>query len=142
MKRASQRHLPVYVSQLSITALLDLVLVLLLIFIVVVPFLRREKSDEPVVVIVPAEPKSQAPEAKIDLRIQPDQSILLDGKKVTGENLMPELKNLMSAHPDSGVLVQMPANFAAGSLARLMEEMHRAGVRHTAVEVVENPKKR
>ncbi len=137
MKRVSQRHLPVYVSQVSLAALLDLVLILLLAVILVVPLLRREKVIEKVPVTPDPGIKSSMPTAKVDLRIQPDQSILLDGKKVTGEQLLPELKKILSAKPDCGVLVHMPANFAAGSLARLMEEMHRVGVKHTAVEVLD-----
>ncbi|MEN3941295.1 biopolymer transporter ExbD [Prosthecobacter sp. SYSU 5D2] len=142
MKRASQRHLPVYVNQVNITALLDLVLVLLLVFIVAVPFLRREKVVETVPLVLPEElPKRDSvPKERILLVIQRDQKIVLEGKTVTGEQLMPEIKKQLATRPDSGVLVKMPSNFAAGSLARLMEEMNRAGVRHTAVEVVESSK--
>ena len=75
MKRASQRHLPVYVSQISVTALLDLVLVLLLVFVVVVPFLRREKMDVASDRLRPVEEKAQPPTHLIKLAIQPDQSI-------------------------------------------------------------------
>lgn len=141
MKRASQRHLPLYMNQVSITALLDLVLVLLLVFLVAVPLLRREKA---VVgkVAAPVVPESQkkVPAFKITLSILPDQVLLLDGDKVTGEKLMPEIRQRLAKNPEMAVLVKMPSNYAAGSLARLMAEMHRAGVRQTAVEVVESPK--
>lgn len=72
------------------------------------------------------------------LNIRPDQSIWLDDQPVSGENLLPALKAHVAKQPDCGVLVRMPDNFAAGSLARLMDEMHRAGIRQTAVEVIEN----
>lgn len=138
MKRASQRQLPVYVSQVSITALLDLVLVLLLVFIVAVPFLRREnrstEGEEASMVVS----EKAAPSAVIELNIRPDQSLLLNGRAVTGTQLMPTLKELLAVKPESGVLVKMPANFAAGELANLMDEMHQVGVRQTSVEVVGN----
>lgn len=140
MKRASQRHLPLYMNQVSITALLDLVLVLLLVFLVAVPLLRREKAVEKVVVLPAPEPQKEVPAFKVTLSILPDQVLLLDGEKVTGEKLMPEIRQRLAKNPEMAVLVKMPSNFAAGSLARLMEEMHRAGVRQTAVEVVERPK--
>ncbi|MCW0219180.1 MAG: biopolymer transporter ExbD [Prosthecobacter sp.] len=140
MKRASQRHLPVYVSQISVTALLDLVLVLLLVFVVVVPFLRREKMDIASDRLRPVEEKAQPPTHLIKLAIQPDQSILLNGKAVSGELLLPTLTELIGKKPETGVLVQMPDNFAAGALARLMDEMHRAGVKQTSVEVIETDK--
>ncbi|TDU73154.1 biopolymer transport protein ExbD [Prosthecobacter fusiformis] len=140
MKRASQRHLPLYMSQVSITALLDLVLVLLLVFVVAVPIFRREKpaGSADVQTVLPTEPKG--PATQVELNIQPDESILLDGRKVSGAELLPELKKLLVAQPELGVVVKMPANFAAGPLARLMDEMNRAGVRHTAVEVVDAKK--
>lgn len=140
MKRASQRDLPVHVSQVSLAALLDLVLVLLLAFVVAVPFLRRMKAPEKVVVETTQVLPNATPAAKIELNIQPDQSIRLDGQVVTGAQLLPSLKKLLESKPESGVLVRMPANFAAGPLARLMEEMHRAGVKQTAVEVVDGGK--
>lgn len=141
MKRASQRGLPVHVSQVSLAALLDLVLVLLLAFVVAVPFLRRMKAPEKVVVETTTQVLPNAtPAAKIELSIQPDQSIRLDGQVVTGAQLLPALKKFLESKPESGVLVRMPANFAAGPLARLMEEMHRAGVKQTAVEVVDGGK--
>lgn len=141
MKRASQRHLPVHVNQVSVTALLDLVLILLLVALVSVPLIRKSKT-EPVIkasavteVAKPVPPKNQ-----IELKIQPDQTIVLAGKKVTGDHLLAALKGLLAVQPESGVLVKMPSNFAAGSLARLMEEMDRAGVKQTAVEVIEGGK--
>ncbi|MES2738743.1 MAG: biopolymer transporter ExbD [Verrucomicrobiota bacterium] len=140
MKRASQRDLPVHVSQVSLAALLDLVLVLLLAFVVAVPFLRRVKAPEKVVAETAQVLPNPTPAAKIELRIHPDQSIRLDGQVVTGAQLLPSLKKLLESKPESGVLVRMPANFAAGPLARLMEEMHRAGVKQTAVEVVDGGK--
>lgn len=140
MKRASQRHLPLYMNQVSITALLDLVLVLLLVFLVAVPLLRREKAVETMVTLPAPEAQKKVPAFKVTLSILPDQVLLLDGDKVTGEKLMPEIRQRLAKHPEMAVLVKMPSNFAAGSLARLMEEMHRAGVRQTAVEVVESPK--
>lgn len=140
MKRASQRHLPLYMNQVSITALLDLVLVLLLGFLVAVPLLRREKAVEKTAAVPAPEVREKVPAFKVTLSILPDQVLLLDGEKVTGEKLMPEIRQRLAKKPEMAVLVKMPSNFAAGSLARLMEEMHRAGVRQTAVEVVESPK--
>jgi biopolymer transport protein ExbD len=142
MKRASQRQLPLYVNQVSITALLDLVLVLLLVFIVAIPFLRREKAVERDPLLPPSEVKisGSIPKHQFQIVIQPDQTILLEGQKVSGERLLPEIKKKLASQPQSGILIKMPSNFAAGSLAKLMEELHRAGVMHTAVEVVENKK--
>lgn len=140
MKRASQRHLPVHVSQVSVTALLDLVLILLLVALVTVPLLRNQKPAATHQAPVATLDLNRAPKSQIELKIQPDQTIILAGKKVTGDHLLAALKGLLVEQPDSGVLVKMPANFAAGSLARLMDEMHRAGVKQTTVEVFESGK--
>lgn len=139
MKRASQRQLPTYASHMSVAAWLDLGLVLLLVFVVTVPFLRRERlvpqTPAAAATETPAPATAEPPKQQIRLVVQPDQIITLDGKKVSGEQLMSELRKKIQSRPDSGVLVVMPANFAAGPLARLMEEMHKAGVKRTAVEV-------
>lgn len=139
MKRASQRQLPTYASHMSVAAWLDLGLVLLLVFVVTVPFLRRERlvpqTPAAAATETPAPATTEPPKQQIRLVVQPDQIITLDGKKVSGEQLMSELRKKIQSRPDSGVLVVMPANFAAGPLARLMEEMHKAGVKRTAVEV-------
>lgn len=139
MKRASQRQLPTYASHMSVAAWLDLGLVLLLVFVVTVPFLRRERlvpqTPAAAATETPTPAPTEPPKQQIRLVVQPDQIITLDGKKVSGEQLMSELRKKIQSRPDSGVLVVMPANFAAGPLARLMEEMHKAGVKRTAVEV-------
>lgn len=142
MKRASQRQLPTYMSQVSVTALLDLGLVLLLAFVVTVPFLRREQVVIPASASLAAGPVEQdVPQAlQIKLVIHPNQEITVNGKKVTGEQLMPEVRQKILSRPDSAVLVVMPSNFAAGPLARLMEELHKAGVKRTAIEVSESGK--
>ncbi|HEY1083871.1 MAG TPA: biopolymer transporter ExbD [Prosthecobacter sp.] len=141
MKRASNRQLPLYVNQVSVTALLDLVLLLLLCFVVAVPLLRREKAPAPPVSEAAGSTASKpAPGHVLTLKVQPDQTLWLEGKPVTGETLISSLRKRITEKPDAGVLVQMPSNFAAGSLARLMEEMHRMGVKHTAVEVIDKTK--
>lgn len=142
MKRASDRHLPVYVSQVSVTALADLALVLLLVFVVTVPFLRRHV---PVIQEVTSShavsAKDKKPAKTVVLGILPDQTLRLDGRQVKGEELMRELKKLAESSPETGVLIKMPSNFAAGGLARLMEEMYKAGIHHTAVEVTDPAKR-
>lgn len=144
MKRISQRQLPVYVNQIGLAPLLDLVLVLLLVLLVTLPLLRRERlSGSDLLKQTPtATTEIEAPKVQVKLRIAPDQSIWLDQEKVVGALLLDRLKEVVAKHEGVGVLIEMPDNFAAGSLARLMQEMHRAGVQRTAVEVVKTSKKR
>jgi biopolymer transport protein ExbD len=125
----------------SVTALLDLVLILLLVTLVSVPFIRGRASGTSTPTQPAVEIAQGPPESKIELSIHPDQSLWLDGKKVSGADLLSALKKRLDAKPESGVLVNMSANFAAGSLASLMEEMHKLGVKRTSVNVVDAKKK-
>jgi len=150
MKRISQRQLPVFVSQIGIAPLADLAFMLMLVLLVTVPLLRRERMNvtepQPTGETAPVEVAATptAPTTQLKLKISSDQTLWLNGIKIPGDHLLQLLKTEIAKHQDKdvGVLIEMPENFAAGPLAQLMDEMHRAGVKKTSVVVVPATKKR
>jgi biopolymer transport protein ExbD len=130
MKRASQRHQLRLISEISVTPLLNLVLVLLLVFLLAVPLLKKEAA-----LTLP-----DAPPVTATLAMAPDQSIKLNDAAVPHEALLAELKKLIASQPDTGVIVQLDGRLPVQNLVEVMAVLKAAGVRRTAVAAAE-PKK-
>jgi biopolymer transport protein ExbD len=137
MNRISNRHLPRLVAEISITPLLDLVLVLLLAVVVLVPVLEdrpsflQEKGEATVAV---------KPKKVIELLVKADLKLLLDGKALEHAKLIPEMQNRVIAEPELGVLLRIRPSLLAPRLLELMDALRQAGVKHTSVSTTEAPK--
>lgn len=137
MNRISNRHLPRLAAEISITPLLDLMLVLLLAVVVLVPVLEdrysflQEKGEATVAV---------KPKKVIELLVKADLELLLDGKALEHAKLIPEIQNWVIAEPELGVLLRIRPSLLAPRLLELMDALRQAGVKHTSVSTIEAPK--
>jgi biopolymer transport protein ExbD/biopolymer transport protein TolR len=137
MNRISNRQLPRLAAEISITPLLDLMLVLLLAVVVLVPVLEdrpsflQEKGEVNVVV---------KPKKVIELLVKADLKLLLDGKALEHAKLIPEMQNRVIAEPELGVLLHIRPSLPAPRLLELMDALRQAGVKHTSVSITEAPK--
>ncbi len=129
MKRTASRQLPQLITEIQLTPLLDLVLVLLLSAVVLLPLLSAGKTD-------PAEPPR--PTRVLDLVVKPDFKITLDGQVIQDNELIKALKMRLSLAPDTGVLVHVPPALQTPALLEIMDALRQASVRHTSV-VVDGP---
>lgn len=132
MKRLSNRHLPRLVAEISVTPLLDLMLLLLLTVIVLVPVMQGESQA----VIAGSETDARpAPAKKIELVVASDLQLILAGKMIEHRDLIADLKKRVAADPNLGVVVRIPASLAAPRLLEIMDALRAASIRHTAVTV-------
>ena len=132
MKRHSNRHLPRLVAEISVTPLLDLMLLLLLTVIVLVPVMQGESQAGNAAPETEARP---APANKIELIVASDLQLVLAGKMIEHRDLIADLKKRTAADPNLGVVVRIPSSLAAPRLLEIMDAMRAASIRHTAVTV-------
>jgi len=129
MKRLSSLHLPRVITEISVTPLLDLMLVLLLAVIVLVPVLQKEAQD------VASGRKVLIPEKdqRVELQVGDDLQLKLGGQLIEQQMLIPDLTRRVSSQPELGVVVRIPVTLSAPRLLQIMEALRSAGVKHTSV---------
>ena len=131
MKRLSNQHLPRMVSDIQVTPFLDLMLLLLLTVVVLVPILQGGPEDAALAELSDFTP----PGRSIELIVSEDLSLNLDGQGIEANVLIPDLKQRMIADPLLGVVTRVPPTLSAPRLLEIMQALHTAGVKRTAVLV-------
>ncbi len=134
MKRHSNRHQLRLITEISITPLLDLVLVLLFVFLLAAPLLKADKS--PLTVTAPTPPptaSSTAPTETMTLLVNSDQSVTLNGAMMARADLPISLKQLVLRKPGIGIEVRMHRDLPVQQLVETMQLLEAAGIQKTAV---------
>ena len=131
MKRLSNQHLPRMVSDIQVTPFLDLMLLLLLTVVVLVPILQGGPEDAALAELSDFTP----PGRSIELIVSEDLSLNLDGQGIEANVLIADLKQRMIADPLLGVVTRVPPTLSAPRLLEIMQALHTAGVKRTAVLV-------
>ena len=131
MKRFSNKHLPRMVSDIQVTPLLDLMLLLLLTVVVLVPILQGGTEDAAL-----AEWSAlSSPDKTIELLVSEDLSLNLAGNRIEAKDMIEDLKQRLIAEPLLGVVARVPPTLLAPRLLEIMQALHAAGVKRTAVLV-------
>jgi biopolymer transport protein ExbD len=117
------------VSDINVTPLVDVCLVLLIIFMVVVPNLQRGEEVQLPQARHPAKRQPDAPEPLL-LSIRPDGTISLQKKPVREANLAKELRDLLKKPESSGkpVLVKADERLTYGKVRKVLELLQAAGL--------------
>lgn len=131
MKRVlNQRQLRL-LTEINITPMLDLVLILLFVALLAAPLVKRDK------VLTPPAPAAQLgespPKSSVRLFVHKDQSVTLDGAMLARADLPSALKQLVSQRPGAGVEVRMHRDLNVQQLVEVMDLLEDAGIRKTAV---------
>ena len=118
------------VSEINITPLVDVMLVLLVAFIVTAPLLNNA-----VKINLPKTAATAPPELKkpVSVTVDAQSKFYLDKKEVTIDVLETELKTLRGANPDLTLQLQADQDVAYKSVAKAMAVIERAGVSRLAV---------
>ncbi|MFO7541464.1 MAG: biopolymer transporter ExbD [Thiobacillus sp.] len=112
-------------SEINVTPLVDVMLVLLVIFMVTAPFLLQA---------VPVNLPKTAPVAKlvqikkIELIIDADGQVYVDQDLIAGTDLELRLKTLLQTDPDLAVQLKADYRVAYGRIAEVMAAVSRAGI--------------
>ncbi len=130
MQRWTHRYQLRLINEISITPLLDVVLVLLFAFMLTAPLLQSDGALK-----LPSAPAANAPVPKdiIPLTVDADQTFKLDGKVVAQADLQHALQTLSGDHPDLGVVVNIHRDLPVQLLVEVMDALRQAGIRKTSV---------
>ena len=131
MKRHSNRHQLRLITEINITPMMDLVMVLLFVFLLAVPLLKAAKSMP-----APATPPATAalaPAETLTLTVYRDLSVTLDGAMLARTDLPASLKQFAERKPGLGVEVRMHRDLPVQHLVETMQMLEVAGIEKTAV---------
>ncbi|MBS1184662.1 MAG: biopolymer transport protein [Proteobacteria bacterium] len=112
-------------SEINVTPLVDVMLVLLVIFMVTAPFLLQAvpvnlPKTAPVAKLIPVK--------KVELIIDAQGQVYVDQEQVAGDDLEARLKTLIEAEPELSVQLKADYRVAYGRIAEVMAAVSRAGI--------------
>jgi biopolymer transport protein ExbD len=118
-------------SEINITPLVDVVLVLLVIFMVVTPSLKQEVPIE-----LPLADNSRATQdlTQLTLTIAADGGVLLNSQPLLREALVTQLQAIYAGRADKTVFLEADRNLSYGHVVDVMDDCKAAGV--TAIGVI------
>jgi biopolymer transport protein ExbD len=135
MQRLSHKYQLRLINEISITPLLDVVLVLLFVFMLAAPLWN---GDGELKLPSAGGAKSELPNEVVPLTIDSTQTLRLNDKPVAQADLVKELKALVHDKPAAGVLVKIHRDLPVQFLVDVMDSLRQADVRKTAVATL-NP---
>jgi biopolymer transport protein ExbD len=112
-------------SEINVTPMVDVMLVLLVIFMVTAPFLLQAvpvslPKTAPVAKLIPVN--------KVELIIDADGNVYVDQDQIAGENLETQLQARLKADPELAVQLKADYRVAYGRIAEVMAAVNRAGI--------------
>jgi biopolymer transport protein ExbD len=120
------------ISDINITPMVDIMLVLLIIFMVTANFLKKDSININL-------PKVAAADANLkestQVAMSRDGKFYLDGRVVTEGYLLDSLEKEAKYRPNMRVTLSADENISYGSVSRLMGLMRRGGVTKIALSV-------
>jgi biopolymer transport protein TolR len=125
------RHQLRLIHEISITPLLDVVLVLLFVFMLAAPLLHDARALQ--LPFAGGAAVGAAPKDVITLSVDASQTIRLSGRAVPMSALGGELTAIVRERPGLGVLVQIHRDLPVQMLVNLMAVLKEAGVQKTSV---------
>jgi biopolymer transport protein ExbD len=122
-------------SDINVTPLVDVVLVLLIIFMVVTPMLQRGKHVVlPRSHVVDKDPGSGDP---LILSVTADKAVWVDQQRFDEQGLEQKLQDEIVAQPNRPFLVKGDARVTVGDIRRVMAIARKAGARGVRIAVEE-----
>lgn len=122
------------ISDVNVTSLVDVTLVLLIVFIIAAPFMRAGvKVDLP-----KAEHRAPHPKEAILLMIDSQKRVFINQRQVQRAAVVEEIRKLRSGGNDLPVLVEGDASVPYGEVIRVMDQVRSAGVEQVGL-VLEYP---
>lgn len=123
-------------SEINVTPLVDVVLVLLIIFMVITPMLQRGKDVQlPKAAKVDDEKKGAAD--PIIVSVTPDKSIFIENDKYNDEQFQAELQKKLVATPGQRILLKGDQSLVFEDVRRVMNLARKAGAKSVALGVEE-----
>jgi biopolymer transport protein TolR len=121
-------------SEINVTPLVDVCLVLLIIFMVVTPLMTRELPIQLPQTGRPGPPTQDTRPLRVAML--EDQTVLVENAAIPWSELPDMLRGLQAANPDRPVLVQGDKRLRYEQLSRLLESLDDAGFRQVGLMTV------
>jgi len=123
------------ISNINITPLVDIFLVLLIIFMITSTVLDRQEIK----IHLPkaAHAGTEAPKAS-GLVMDREKNLFLDGEPVDSASLVIQLQNAVKTNPDYQVLIAADQELAYREIVRLIDIVRGSGITKYALKVVRN----
>ena len=117
-------------SDINVTPLVDVMLVLLVIFMVVTPLLKQQVPVE----LPLAEHSREAPaRIQVTLVAAADGTLVLDERPVTAEALDAALRDVYAARPDKTIFLEADRSLPYSRVVDLMDACRAAGVERIGI---------
>lgn len=131
-RRRALSHLPV--PEITLTPLIDTVLVLLITFMIAMPVMQNTLNIE-----LPSgaanESEAAGPAQSITIGISRDRHVSLNGNEIPYKSLVAELEKLVGARQDRVVSVEADWRVPYGDVARVVDDIkYLGGVRYVALK--------
>jgi biopolymer transport protein ExbD/biopolymer transport protein TolR len=120
-------------SEINVTPLVDVMLVLLIIFIVTAPLLMQAV---PVELPKTAATQPVAPLRNLPVAVNKDGQVFLERRVIAVDKLEEELRRLKGGGEELNVLIQADRAVAFGTVAQVMAAVQRAGITRVGVVTV------
>jgi len=117
-------------SEINITPLVDVMLVLLVSFVITIPALTNAVHINLPKTVTTTPPDQQK---AITVTVDADSRIYLDEKEIATEKLLATLQGLKASQPDLTLHLRADDRVPYGAVARTMANIERAGVSRVAV---------
>ena len=121
-----------FISDINITPMVDVMLVLLIIFMVTANFIKKDSVNINLPKVAAADPNIK--ESK-QVALTRDGRIFLEGKELTAEYLGKELQREAKLRPNMRVTLSADEGLSYGSVSRIMGILRQSGVTKIALSV-------
>jgi biopolymer transport protein ExbD len=115
-------------SDINVTPMVDVMLVLLIIFMVVTPMLQRDRSVDLAKVNNPEAMPDEEKEDALVIAVERDGKVYLGPTQIAPEDLTDRLKDRLAVATDKRVYVRADARAKFGSVVQVVDNVRAAGV--------------
>src|ERR1041385_3513773 len=115
-------------SNINVTPMVDVMLVLLIIFMVITPMLQKGVSVEMAKTNNPTQMPDAEKEDALLVAVQRDGSVFFGSDKISPDQLTNKIKDKLASRTDKRVFVRADARPKYGAVAEVVDNVRSAGV--------------
>ena len=115
-------------SNINVTPMVDVMLVLLIIFMVITPMLQKGISVDLAKTNNPIQMPDADKEDALVVAVMRDGQVFFGTEKTTADQLAPKLKDRLSNRTDKRVLIRADARAKYGAVVEVVDNVRAAGV--------------